>query len=209
MISLTPLLKDAITHSAEEAGFSKKMWPWFCRKGQVEGFQDLLGFSLSTYHSGRSVGVHVAVYHPMIEQLYKSIAHVRLSYPLWLLCLNIGYLTPEYRYKNYFFADGTGISAICESIFSDVFQYSNSFYTEYEDIGRLINVYENRRFLGYGDREIKSITFDQQFTILPLLYHLGGNHKKGVELMEGMINDGYKMDDFKKGYFENYCHYEK
>ncbi len=200
MASLIPELKSYLKRRCITEGFEKKVGQWFYREGVSNDFQDLLTFSFATYHGGRSVRPFIGIRHLPIEQLFQELTGNKLSTPYWLLSLNIGHIDPSGHFKDWYFKESSTIPGICDEMFLEIQQYGYPFYKEYEDIARLIDMYEHKRMVGLDN--------GLRFINLPLLYLYSGQQRKGVDFMDAIQRNGYRLDGFKQSFYSNYCHYE-
>jgi len=198
-----PEMKRALTQRALQEGFIKRGYG-FLRAGKDCDFQDYLSFGASTYSYGRFVAPGIGVHHILVEQLYTKVTKERLKSPLWLINVNIGYLQPARNYAHWFFDDVSQVDMVCDQMFEEIKEYGLPFYSEYEDIARMIHVYETRIIRGYDGLELKWISNTQQFTILPLLYHIVGETDKGIDFMDRVIKNGAYMDNFRQSFYDNY-----
>lgn len=129
----------------------------------------------------------------------------KLKSPLWLINVNIGYLRPAQTWTRWFFDDLSQIDDISNEQIDNIKEFGYPFYSEYEDIERMINVYETRVFRVFGGMEVKIITKTQQFTTLPLLYQVIGERNKGIDFMNDMIQKGYPLYGFTQIFYDNFC----
>ena len=185
-----------------EEGFKKK-GHFFYRQGISDDFQDMLGFNFATYHTGRQISPHVYIYNSTLDRLYLRLCEKKNKpgYPgMCLLGCNIGYLFPDHNYFDWFFQDFSEIPQISKTIIKKIKKYVYPFFKEYQNIEKIIEVYENKT-KGFG------IDISTRFYKQPLLYSAIGEHDKGIELIELIKQTGFIELDSQKTFYDNYIKY--
>ena len=199
MASLIPQFKLELKRRCLEEGFDNKIGSWHYRKGMDVNYHDLLGFGFSTYSTDRSVYVTIAIRHQPIEKLYQVLTN-NTQAPFWLTSHNIGYLEPYGRYRCWYFSDSIEIPSVCEEIITEIKQYAYPFFREYEDIEKLIEVFEGR--------DKFTINYAQRFITLPLLYLYNGQKDKGLDFLASeKANGRIRLGEFEMCFYNKYISY--
>jgi hypothetical protein len=110
----------------------------------------------------------------------------------------LGYLEPEYKFKDWFFKDNTNLDGKMDEIFKEIRLYAYPFYTEFENVERLIEAFEKRELL---------IGRDYQFYMLPLLYMVVGQKEKGIDFLNNGLQPDFRVNEFMQKYIERYQEY--
>ena len=196
MSSLREEINAALKLRCSAEGFKKKGY-CFYRESSNKDFNDLLNFGQYTYSSGRGIDVSVGIRHLVIERLYVHLTDHRegkVILPIPMFMVQMGFLEPEFEFKDWFFKDNYNLDGRMDEIFGEIRHYAYPFYTEFENIDRLIEAYEKRELL---------IGRDYQFYMLPLLYLVAGRKNKGEDFLNNQLLSGF-VDDFKCKFIERY-----
>lgn len=190
-------IRNSLKNRCKAEGFAKK-GNWYIRNSCNTGFYDLLFFSFYNYNSSLGLGCFSGISNSQVDELYKQLTGNHTNDPIPLLCINLGYLEPCGRFKDWHIQQSSNLITIEDSIFREIQEYATPFYKEYSDIDRLILSYENLEL---------NITKEQQFFMLPLLYLITNQKQKGISFMNNFVASGRALDDYKNNYMSNYFVY--
>lgn len=201
MSTLKDEINSALKNRCLDEGFKKKGYCYFRESSHDDVFHDLLNFGQYTYSSGRGIDVAVGIRHIIIERLYVQLTDHREGkaiLPIPIFMAQLGYLEPEYKFKDWFFKDNTNLDGKMDEIFKEIRLYAYPFYTEFENVERLIEAFEKRELL---------IGRDYQFYMLPLLYMVVGQKEKGIDFLNNGLQPDFRVNEFMQKYIERYQEY--
>ena len=187
----TEVMEKALLQMTERVGFKKDIYH-YNRPGTHDGFIDMLILNPVDIGKNKNVGIDALIHYDKIEQLYNQLADEPLMKPFPLL--SIGHIDPTFRHYSISFMKVAGIPEAVNKIESLIKNKFFKFYYEYEDIERIVGVFENN-----------DIGLMRRFYILPLLYLLIGKPVKGIEVMEPLQRFGIAADEHCKHFYNNYC----
>ena len=197
MRSLKSEISISLTERCKTIGFVKK-GNWYIRNSYNVGYKDLLAFSFYNYKSSLGLSCFSGVSNSQIDELYKTMTGNRTNAPIPLICINLGYIEPYGRFKDWVVQENNNYTSIEDNIFREIQEYAAPFYKEYSDVERLLLSFEKMEL---------NIDKEQQFFILPLLYLIINQKQRGVDFINNLLLSGFVLDDYKKNYMSNYFSY--
>ena len=201
MAQIKKMIDPVIKEKCSELGFEKKKHLY--AKSLTDDAWGLLYFSCATYPGYREIGVHVMITFKSVEKLNCLLWNIPFGkWGYWVVSNNIGYLGPEAWYKEWEFkedCDMYDIHRIVNKMFKYIKKYALPFYDKMADIKAVIDLYEhNSRLI---DRQRGKLT------ILPLLYLMEGEKQKGVDAINEVVNNGYRLSNEEQMFIDNYMSY--
>ena len=197
MHSLKQGISFSLTERCRGIGFVKKS-NWYIRNSCNVGYKDLLSFSFYNYKSSLALSCFSGICNSQVDELYKTMTGNRTNAPIPLICINLGYIEPYGRFKDWLVQENNNYKIIEENIFREIQEYTTPFYKEYSDVERLLLSFEKMEL---------NIDKEQQFFMLPLLYLITGQKQRGIAFMNNLLSSRFVLDDYKKNYMSNYFSY--
>lgn len=186
-------MENALSQIKDALGFKKDDY-LYIRPGTRKGFLDVLDLRTEDYSREKVVHLYASIQSIEIEQLYNQLSGNNLTSHFAIL--GIGQVEPMFTYFYLSFTKLAEIPGIINTINSLINTKIIAFYSDYEDIEKILDIYEK------GD-----IDLWRRFYIMPLLYYLSGKPEKGIEVMAPLLKFGLVPDQNCKLFYDNYCNF--
>ncbi len=163
----------------KQLGFSKKKYNYY--KPLTNGIFSTLGFGIAHYSTpGHTfINVIVGVLHEDVELLsFKLTGYNRLTTMQPQIGIQLGYLMPEKKYREWEYQENTDNTIMFDDLLSNIQNYAIPYQTSYKDPSVLFNAIEDINISTYFIRD----------RYLPILYYLRGDKQSGLRV----INEAFE-----------------
>ncbi len=159
-------------------GFKKRKYSYY--KALKDGVFSTLNFGIAHYGIANHsfINIMVGIIYEDVEMLsYKLTGYNRLAIMQPQIGIQIGYLMPEKKFKEWEYIEGIDNTAICNDILFNIQNYAFPFQAKYLDPLTFFNSIDDINLTSYYIRD----------RYLPILYYLRGDKSTGLQVIEKAI----------------------